>query len=90
MSSEYFEPVKKMIQSKLAITNHFCESEYYIYDEKKDAALSITPSRVVYKGYTVPLNESEVEDLYSMVSLTYNLQENKNKEKALKELKEKK
>lgn len=85
MSSEYFEPVKKMIQSKLPISDH--GGEFFIYDEKTDAALCISPGKVVYKGYTVPLNDSEVEDLCTIVTMTYNLQESKNKEKALKELK---
>lgn len=88
--SEYFESVKKKLDGKLPI-QYDCHSgyhgEYYIYDDKKEASLCITPDCVKYKGYTVPLNESEVEDLYNMAAMRRSIQEEKNKKEALKELK---
>ena len=83
--SDYFESIKKKINGKSSIQSDGCE--YYIYDDKKESCLCISDFRVTYKGYVVPLNESEVEDLYNLVSIRHSLQEEENKRKALAELK---
>lgn len=84
--SDYFNAVKKHIKGKLPISKS-SESELYIYNEKNQSSLCISPYRVTYKGYVVPLNESEVEDLYTLASMAYSVQEEKSKKEALDELK---
>lgn len=85
MNSEYFEPIKKKIKSKVNITR--MDVEFYIYDEENCSHLCISPYKVTYKGYVVPLNESDLEDIYNMAAITFSMQEEKNKKNALDELK---
>ena len=84
--SDYFEPIKKKIKGKQPLSRS-PDGEFYIYDEKNESTLCIFPYRITYKGYVVPLNESELEDIYNMASMVYSLQEEKNKKSALDELK---
>lgn len=86
MNSEYFEPIRKKIKSKVNITRS-SDLEYYIYDEEAFSHLCISPYKVTYKGYVVPLNESDLEDIYNMAAITFSMQEEKNKKNALDELK---
>jgi hypothetical protein len=83
--SDYFEPVKKLLKGKAPISRG-SEMDFYMYNEKTQASLFISPFKVTYKGYTVPLNESQLEDLYNMASMVYSIQEEKNKKAALEEL----
>lgn len=84
--SDYFEPIKKKIKGKQPLSRS-SDGEFYIYDDKQQSTLCILPYRITYKGYVVPLNESELEDIYNMASMVYSLQEEKNKKSALDELK---
>lgn len=93
----YKSGIEKIIKSGLKICHHnythkYGEyaDEYSIYNEKKEASLVIRCEGevfVTYKGYTVPLDKSDAEDIELLVQLTYASQEDKNKRKALKELK---
>lgn len=83
--SDYFKSAKAMIKSGKPITK-YDEYEYCVYDEEKEVHLRVSYNSVEYKGYKVPLNESDVEDLHTLISLTYSSQEEKNKKEALKQL----
>lgn len=86
--SDYFESVKKRIKSSKHIAN-YGDSCYCVFKDKKDVeqGLEVSPYCVKYKGYSVPLDDSELEDLHLLVMATYSDNERKNKDDALKELK---
>lgn len=84
--SDYIEPCKRFIKSATSSYADGCEPELSFHNDKKESSLRVTPYKAVFNGYIVPLDESEIEDLYIFSSVSHSKAEESRKKEALKKL----